>query len=231
MAGDGSQHFSLAANYTPFCNLPNCPHCYVNLPHNATPAMVERRCYEISEHTRVQIHGALLIYGQQINSIRAIMNTLRPASRLPVGRSVHDQFDDWFVAQYQTFMRPHADSNQLPGRGVSASSAAGADWWNATAGPSASGSVGSTTRDSRYMDGEEYPRWEFHGGKVKKLKWMAYYREPCEMLEAAFQLHYKTVTLTIDDWQYEIDLVNMKQRSVETDTCRDVRRLTGPPAA
>ncbi len=138
-------------------------------------------------------------------------------------------FDTSFAAGYETYMRPHSDFNQPPGRGVSASSAA--DGWNATAGPSASDSVGTTTRDSRYMDEEEYPRWEFRGGKAKKLKWMAYYREPCEMLEAAFELRYKTLTLTIDDWHYEIDLVNLKQRSVQTGTCRDVRRLTGPPTA
>ena len=32
------------------------------------------------------------------------------------------------------------------------------------------------------------------------------------MLEAAFELRYKTLTLTIDDCHYAIDLVNQKQR-------------------
>ena len=231
MAGDGSQHFSMVANFTPDCKIANCPYCYVDLPHNATPEMVDRRCYEITETTRVQMQTAAMTYAHQINSMRQIMTTLRPASRLHVVRSVVDLFDTSFAAEYETYMQPHADFNQPPGRGVSASSAAGADGWNATAGPSASGSVGTTTRDSRYMEEEEYPRWEFRGGKAKKLKWMAYYREPCEMLEAAFDLRYKTLTLKIDEWQYELDLVNLPQRSVETGPCRDVRRLTGPPTA
>ena len=230
MAGDGSQHFSMVANYTG-CIIPNCAHCYVHLPHDATPEIVERRCFEITGATRVQMQTAAMTYAHQINSIRQIMSTLRPASRLHVVRSVVDLFDTSFAAEYETYMQPHADFNQPPGRGVSASSAAGADGRNATAGPSASGSVGTTTRDSRYMDEEEFPRWEFRGGKAKRLKWMAFYREPCEMLEAAFELRCKTLTLTIDEWQYEIDLVNLTQRSVETGTCRDVRRLTGPPAA
>jgi hypothetical protein len=81
------------------------------------------------------------------------------------------------------------------------------------------------------MGDDEFPRWEFRGGKGKKLKWMAFYREPCEMLEAAFELRAKKLTLTIDDWQYEVDLVNATQRSVATGTLRAIRRLTGPPAS
>jgi hypothetical protein len=221
----------MVANYTTGCKIANCPYCYVDLPHNATPEMVERRCCEITETTRVQMQTAAMTSAHQINSMRQIMSTVRPASRLHVVRSVVDLFDTSFAADYETYMRPHADFHQPPGRGVSASSAAGADRWNATAGPSASGSVGITTHDSQYMDEEEFPRWEFRGGKAKRLKWMAYYREPCEMLEAAFELRCKTLTLTIDGWQYEVDLVNLTQRSVETGTRRDVRRLTGPPTS
>ena len=80
------------------------------------------------------------------------------------------------------------------------------------------------------MGDDEFPRWEFRGGKEKKLKWQAYYREPCELLEAAFELGIGQVVLTIDDWKYEVDLVNMTQRSLTTEAIRTVRRLTGPPA-
>ena len=231
MAGDGSQHFSMVANYTTGCMIANCPYCYVHLPHDATPEIVERRCFEITGATRVQMQTAAMTYAHQINSLRQIMSTLRPASRLHVVRSVGHLFDAAFAADYETYMRPHADFHPVPGRGVAASSGASADWWNGTAGPSGSGSVGTTRQESRFMGDDEFPRWEFRGGKEKRLKWRAFYREPCEMLEAAFELRAKKLTLTIDDWQYEVDLVNATQRSVATGMIRAIRRLTGPAAS
>jgi hypothetical protein len=41
------------------------------------------------------------------------------------------------------------------------------------------------------------------------------------------------VALTIDDWKYEVNLLNMTQTSLtsETKAVRLVRRLTGPPAS
>ena len=228
MDGEVSEHFSQVPNFTPGCQTANCPYCYVRLPHNATPAMVQQRCYEISVSTRVQMQTAAIFYGHHNNSMRDILNTQRPDARLHVVRSVHELFDAGFAAQYETYMRPHADFNQLPGRGVSAPSAAGADVGNATPGPSASGSVGTTASESRFMGEEEYPRWEFQGGKPKKLKWSVYSREQCDLLEAAFALQQGTLTLTIDGWVYEIDLLSMQQRSVNTGMLRGVRRLTGP---
>ena len=64
----------------------------------------------------------------------------------------------------------------------------------------------------------------------KKFTWQAYYREPCELLEAAFELRVGRVAFTIDDWAYEVDLANMSQISLTTAAIRTVRRLTGPPA-
>ena len=69
MAGDGSQHFSMVANYTG-CIIPNCAHCYVHLPHDATPEIVERRCFEITGAMRVQMQTAAMTYAHQINSLR-----------------------------------------------------------------------------------------------------------------------------------------------------------------
>ena len=83
------------------------------------------------------------------------------------------------------------------------------------------------------MDENEFPKWEYLGGKGKKLTWRAYSRDPCELLEAAFELGLGQVALTIDDWKYEVNLVNMTQTSLtsETKAVRQVRRLTGPPAS
>ena len=118
MAGDGSQHFSMVANFTPGCKIANCRYCYVDLPHNATPEMVERRCYEITETTRVQMQTAAMTYAHQVNSLRQIMSTMRPAANLHVVRSVGQLFDTAFAADYETYMRPHADFHPVPGRGV-----------------------------------------------------------------------------------------------------------------
>ena len=231
MADDESHHFSMVANFTPTCKTTNCPYRYVDLPHNATQEMVVRRCYELTTTTQNQMRTSALTYAHQVNSLRRIMSTVGGTNRLDEIRLVIDLFDATFTAEYETYMHRNGDFTQPPGRGVSASSAAGDDGWNATAGPSASGSEGTAKRDSRYMEEEEYPRWEFRGGKAKKLKWMAYYREPTEQLEEAFRSGCQTLILKIDEWQYEIDLANLRQRSIETSTCREVRRLTGPPTA
>ena len=228
---DLPEHFSQVANFTPECGTPNCPFCYVRLPHNATAQMVQQRCFEITTTTRMQMQSAALMYGHNINGLRSILDRVRPEARLHVVRSVEQLFDLEFATQYETYMRPHADFNQLPGRGGAAPSAAGADVGNATPGPSASGSVGTIDKESRFLGEEEYPRWEFQGGKPKKFKWSVYSREQCELLEAAFALQQGTLTLTIDGWVYEIDLLSMQQRSVNTGMLRGVRRLTGPAAA
>ena len=230
MAGVGAQHCTVVANYQTHCGLVNCPWCYLDLPHNATPDMVERRCYEITGSTRIQMQTAAITYARQINSLRQIMATFGLPSTLHVMRTTGQMFDTAFAAEYENYMRPHANYHPVPGRSVASSSGATADWWNGAAAPSGSGDVGTTRPESRFMGDDEFPRWEFRGGKEKKLKWQAYYREPCELLEAAFELGVGQVALTIDDWKYEVDLVNMTQRSLRTSAIRTVRRLTGPPA-
>ena len=231
MAGVGAQHCTVVANYQTPCGLVNCPWCYLDLPHNATPDMVERRCYEITGSTRIQMQTAAMTYARQINSLRQIMSTFGLPSTLHVVRTTGQMFDTAFAAEYENYMRPHANYHPVPGRSVASFSGATADWWNGAAAPSDSGSVGTTRPESRFMNENEFPKWEYLGGKGKKLTWRAYCREPCELLEAAFELGVEKVALTIDDeWDYEVDLVNMKQRSLATEAIRAVRRLTGPPA-
>ena len=79
------------------------------------------------------------------------------------------------------------------------------------------------------MDTDEYPQWQFQGGK--KFKWMAYDRDSNERLEEVFGEGGLQTSLGIDDWQYEIDLVSFTQLSLVTNTRRGVRRLMGPSAA
>ena len=175
---------------------------------------------------------AAITYARHMSAVREIMASYAlPPAKLHVVRTTAQMFDTVFAAQYENIMQPHADYHPVPGRSVASSSGATADWWNGAAAPSDSGSVGTTRPESRFMNENEFPKWEYLGGKGKKLTWRAYCREPCELLEAAFELGVGKVALTIDDeWNYEVDLVNMKQRSLATEAIRAVRRLTGPPA-
>ena len=177
---------------------------------------------------------AAITYARHMSAVREIMDSYAlPPAKLHVVRTTAQMFDTEFAAQYETFMQPHADYHPVPGRGVASSSGATADWWQGAAAPSGSGSVGTTRPESRFMDENEFPKWEYLGGKGKKLTWRAYCRDPCELLEAAFELGLGQVALTIDDWKYEVNLVNMTQTSLtsETKAVRQVRRLTGPPAS
>ena len=177
---------------------------------------------------------AAISYARHMSAVRNIMDSYAtPPAKMHVVRTTAAMFDTEFAAQYESFMQHFGDYHPVPGRGVASSSGATADWWQGAAAPSGSGSVGTTKPESRFMADDEYPRWEFRGGKGKNLSWRAYYREPCELLEAAFELRLGQVALTIDDWKYDINLVNMTQTSLtsETFTVRQIRRLTGPPAS
>ena len=230
MAGDESHQFAMVTHGTQSCNTADCPFCYLDLPHNVTTEMVVRRCQEITAATQVQMRADAMNYAHQVAALRRILSDLEPTCRLPLARSVVNLFDATFAAEYHTYMRTEGDSTQPPGRGVSASSAAGAGWWNTSAGPTASGSEGTTRRESRFMEEDEYPQWQFRGGKSRK--WTAYNRDSNELLEVAFgEIGLGMVTLSIDDWMYQVDLAGLTQLSLETGMIREVRRLTGPPAA
>ena len=234
MAGVGAQHCTVVATYHTPCGVANCPWCELELPHNATPEMVGVRCYEITGSTRNHMRTAAITYARHMSAVREIMDSYAlPPAKLHVVRTTAQMFDTEFAAQYETFMQPHADYHPVPGRSVASSSGATADWWQGAAAPSGSGSVGTTRPESRFMDENEFPKWEYLGGKGKKLTWRAYCRDPCELLEAAFELGLGQVALTIDDWKYEVNLLNMTQTSLtsETKAVRLVRRLTGPPAS
>ena len=229
MAEDTTQHFSMVANFDARCQIENCPYCVVFMPHNATSGMVRRRCEEITQATRMQMQTAALSYAHQVHALRRIMSTEDPTSRLDVVHFLGDMFDATFANQYADYMQPTGNYGPVRGRSVSASSPATAGR-TATVGQNASGSEGTTT-PLKNMEEEEYPRWEFVAGKDKRSKWTAYDREANRLLEEAFLMKEKHLSLEIDQWEYEIDLVNLTQLSRTTGTYRNVRRLTGPPSA
>ena len=199
------------------------------MPHNATSGMVRRRCEEITQATRMLMQTAAVSYAHQVHDLRRIMSTEDPTSRLNVVHFLGDMFDATFANQYADYMQPTGNYGPVRGRSVSRSSPATAGR-TATVGQNASGSEGTTT-PLKNMEEEEYPRWEFVAGKDKRSKWTAYDREANRLLEEAFLMNQKRLFLEIDQWEYEIDLVNLTQLSRMTSTYRNVRRLTGPPSA
>jgi hypothetical protein len=77
------------------------------------------------------------------------------------------------------------------------------------------------------METDEFPQWQYQGGK--KNKWTAYDRDSNGKLENAYTTGESSVTLSVEDWEYIVDLRVMSQWSGEAHRTRLVRRLTGPP--
>ena len=211
------------------CPVQPCPYCAVALPHNATSDDVLARCKQMTTETNKELNTIVASYTFRCGAARHILRLHDTAKKLPAAPSMFDLVGPALCRDYSYHMAPLIDPlghmPLPPPFGAHPMSPA------AAAGPQPStGSRGTPTSmgDSRFLGDDEFPRWEFRGGKPKKLKWMPFYREPCELLEAAFELHLEHVTISIDDWQYDINLVNKTQRSLATGTVRDVRRLTSP---
>ena len=104
-----AEHSTVLANYQTPCALVNFPWCLAELPHDATPDIVERRVYDITASTRTQMQTAAITYARQVNSLREIMLSIGLPSRLHVVRTTAQMFDTAFAAQYENYMQPHAD--------------------------------------------------------------------------------------------------------------------------
>jgi hypothetical protein len=223
--------FSIVDHGPAFCGTATCPFCFLSLPHNASKTIVARRCEEITAGTREQIRCCTLHCATQVSAMRKILSVLEPTARVPVAYPIANLFEANFAAQDDWFMRPQGDPNQPPpGRGVTSASSAGADGGTATGRTTATGSEGITRGESRFMDTDEHPQWQFQG--EKKFKWTPYDRDSNERLEDVFgERVLQTVSLGIGDWQYEIELVSFTQLSLQTNMQRGVRRLMGPSAA
>jgi hypothetical protein len=74
------------------------------------------------------------------------------------------------------------------------------------------------------MDDDEFPQWQYMGGK-KKNKWAPYDHATNEHLEGAYQAGAVMVELTIDEWEYTVNLRDLTQTNSENGTIRRVRRL------
>jgi len=206
-----------------------CPYCAIALPHNATSDDVLARCTQMTTETNKELNTIVASYTFRCGAARHILGRHDTARKLPAAPSMFDLVGPALCRDYACHMAPLIDpGGQMPppppfgAHPMSSAAAAGplpSTW---------SGGTPTSMGDSRFLGDDEFPRWEFRGGKPKKLKWMPFWREPCELLEAAFELHLEHVTISIDDWQYDINLVNKTQRSLKHGTVREVRRLTSP---
>ena len=216
MSADNWQIVSVPQGASSQCPVQPCPYCAVALPHNATPDDVVTRCKQMTTDTNKELNTIVSSYTKRCGAARHILRLHDTARKLPAAPSMFALVGAALCRDYSCCMAPLIDPlEQMPPPPPDGAHPMGP----AAAAP-----------ESRFMGDDEFPRWEFRGGKEKKLKWQSYYREPCELLEAAFELGVGQVALTIDDWKYEVDLVNMTQRSLTTAAIRTVRRLTGPPA-
>jgi len=58
------------------------------------------------------------------------------------------------------------------------------------------------------MDDDEFPQWQYMGGK-RKNKWATYDPACNEHLEGAYQAGAIVVELTSDDWKYTVKLAGL----------------------
>ena len=211
------------------CPVTPCPYCALGLPHDATSDDVLTKTKEMTCDTNKELNKTVCSYTYRCGAARHILTLHHNTTKLPAAPSMFDLAGPELCRNYSCHMAPLIDPRghmpPPPPFGAHPMSPA------AAAGPlpsTGSGGTPTSMGDSRFLGDDEFPRWEFRGGKPKKLKWMPFWREPCELLEAAFELHLEHVTISIDDWQYDINLVNKTQTSLKHGTVREVRRLTSP---
>ena len=77
------------------------------------------------------------------------------------------------------------------------------------------------------MAEDEFPQWQYRSG-AKQNKWSAYDRPSNEQLEFAYNAGAVMVELCLSEWDYEVNLINLTQHSIEFGTVRGVRRVAGP---
>ena len=75
-----------------------------------------------------------------------------------------------------------------------------------------------------WMDDNEFPQWQYMGGK-KKNKWARYDHYTNGELESAYQAGASGGEIEIDDWMYTVDLRALTQTNTQNGTIRRVRRL------
>ena len=205
-----------------------CPFCRLGLPHDATQEMVMSSCVRRTCDVTLEFRGIAAGYVEGCVAARNILHGLGSTARLPIATTLYAALGEATVADFAETMTVVADPRKhVPGPPADDLHHVATSGWAAPLSSTASGSEGTTRGHKRWMETDEFPQWQYQGGK--KMKWTAYDRDSNGKLENAYTTGESMVTLSIEDWEYIVDLGAMSQWSGEAHRTRLVRRLTGPP--
>ena len=201
-----------------------CPYCAIALPHNATSDDVLARCKQMTTDTNAELNRIVSSYTRRIGAARHILRLHDTAKKLPAAPSMFDLVGPELCRDYSCHMAPLIDPAAAAGPAPRPANAPPMSPPTA-AGPQASTWSGSTpTGLKRWMDDDEFPQWQYMGGK-KKNKWATYDSACNETLEGAYQAGAIVVELTNDHWKYTVNLRDWTQTNCANGTVRGVRRL------
>ena len=207
------------------CPVQPCPYCAVHLPHTATTDDVLARCKQMTTDTNAELNRIVSSYTLRCGAARHILRLHDTARKLPAAQSMFDLVGPALCRDYSYYMAPLIDPlGQMPPPppdGAHPLSTA------AAAGPQPSTGSGSTPQGMErwmWMDDDEFPQWQYMGGK-KKNRWARYDHYTNGELESAYQAGASGVEIEIDDWMYTVDLRALTQTNTENGTIRRVRRL------
>ena len=175
----------------------------------------------------LQFRAIAADYVEGCAAARNILHGFGSTARLPIATTLYAALGEATVADFAETMTVVADPRRhVPGPPAHDPHHGASSSWDAPQGATGSGSQRATRGEKRWMETDEYPQWQYQGGK--KHKWTAYDRDSNDKLEHAYTTREALATLSIDDWEYIVDLTSMSQLSTEANRTRFVRRLTGP---
>ena len=205
------------------CPVQPCPYCAVALPHNATTDDVLARCKQMTTDTNTELNRIVSSYTLRCGAARNILRLHDTARKLPAAQSMFDLVGPALCRDYSCYMAPLIDPlGQMPPPPPDGEHPLSPP---AAAGPHPSTGSGSTPQGlKRWMDVDEFPQWQYQGGK-RKNKWSPYEHSANQHLEGTYKAGAIMVELVNDDWNYTVDLRDMTQTNSENGTIRRVRRL------
>jgi hypothetical protein len=223
MSGGGWQMVHVPQAAPLQCPVQPCPYCAVALPHNATTDDVLARCKQMTTDTNTELNRIVSSYTLRCGAARNILRLHDTARKLPAAQSMFDLVGPALCRDYSCYMAPLIDPlGQMPPPPPDGEHPLSPP---AAAGPHPSTGSGSTPQGlKRWMDVDEFPQWQYQGGK-RKNKWSPYEHSANQHLEGAYQAGAIMVELVIDDWNYTVDLRDMTQTNSENGTIRRVRRV------
>lgn len=213
------------------CPVQPCPYCAVALPHNATTDDVLARCKQMTTDTNAELNRIVCSYTLRCGAARHILRLHDTARKLPAAQSMFDLVGPALCRDYSCYMAPLIDPLvQMPPPPPDGAHPLST---TAAAGPQPSTGSGSTPQGMKrwmWMDDDEFPQWQYMGGK-KKNRWARYDHYTNGELESAYQAGASGVEIEIDDWMYTVDLRALTQTNTENGTIRRVRRVEQPERA